>query len=537
MQTLRSIASTLAAILFFGLFGAGYYLYLQRARAIRPLIVRPVQGITETLNTEKMPLTLPLGFSVSIYARDLVSPRVLAEDPFGNILVSIPSQGRIVLLREEEGAVGESASGVSAVSARAETLLEGLDRPHGLLTRCVKASCTLYVAESSRVSAFTYGADRRIIPPGKVIAELPEGGLNLLRSLARVSTRAGERLLVSIGSSCDACIESDSRRGSILSMAFDGSEVKSFATGLRNTLFFARHPATGELFASEGGRDLATEDGRSDEVNVLAEGRDYGWPLCWGENALDPLFVADTALELPTETVCEDRKKTPARIVIPANSGSLGLAFTSSEGWPKEYARSLLVAYHGSWNTPDPVGYSIVRFSLDAKGVVSGGDTFAAGWLGADKIALGRPVDLLARPGGVLFVSDDKAGVVYRIAYDPASVGLTGAAGELVRLTYPVSGGVVRSPLFVRGEARGGWYFEADFPLRLEDAEGRVLASVPARASGEWMTEEFVPFTAKLSFDRPSTPTGTLILERSNPSGLPEHDASLRIPVRFPAAE
>jgi hypothetical protein len=99
-----------------------------------------------------------------------------------------------------------------------------------------------------------------------------------------------------------------------------------------------------------------------------------------------------------------------------------------------------------------------------------------------------------------------------------------------------VAGASVRSPLQIAGEARGPWFFEASFPVTLLDASGGVLAQSPAQASGDWMTEGFVPFAAQLTFAPPTTPTGTLVLTRNNPSGLPEHDAELRLPVRFEGA-
>lgn len=106
---------------------------------------------------------------------------------------------------------------------------------------------------------------------------------------------------------------------------------------------------------------------------------------------------------------------------------------------------------------------------------------------------------------------------------------------ERVRVAAPVAGQLVTSPFVVRGEARGGWYFEATFPVTLLDADGNVVVSHYAQAQGEWMTNDFAPFMSTLNFDAPATATGTLVLSRSNASGLPEHDAEVRIPVRFRA--
>lgn len=102
-----------------------------------------------------------------------------------------------------------------------------------------------------------------------------------------------------------------------------------------------------------------------------------------------------------------------------------------------------------------------------------------------------------------------------------------------ILLQSPLPGTTVGSPLIVTGSARGTWYFEASFPVRLLDGNGNELAAVPAQADGDWMTENFVPFTAILEFAPPATPNGTLILQKDNPSGLPENDASLEVPVLF----
>lgn len=104
---------------------------------------------------------------------------------------------------------------------------------------------------------------------------------------------------------------------------------------------------------------------------------------------------------------------------------------------------------------------------------------------------------------------------------------------NLIRVTTPLPNAVVRSPLTIGGEARGTWYFEATFPVKLLDANGKELAAIPAQAQGEWMTENFVPFTATLAFPKPETKTGVLVLQKDNPSGLPANDDELRIPVIF----
>ncbi len=110
--------------------------------------------------------------------------------------------------------------------------------------------------------------------------------------------------------------------------------------------------------------------------------------------------------------------------------------------------------------------------------------------------------------------------------------GITDKSG-LIQVAAPTAGEVITSPVTISGRARGNWYFEASFPIKLLDANGKLLAIKPAQADGEWMTENFVPFSVNLEFEEPATDTGTLILEKDNPSGLPEHSAEIRIPIRF----
>ncbi|MBM3699457.1 MAG: hypothetical protein FJW68_00885 [Actinobacteria bacterium] len=104
---------------------------------------------------------------------------------------------------------------------------------------------------------------------------------------------------------------------------------------------------------------------------------------------------------------------------------------------------------------------------------------------------------------------------------------------DLIVVDSPTPGQAISSPLTITGRARGTWYFEADFPIKLFDADGNLIASHYGQAQGEWMTEDFVPFIAEIVFEAPGTETGTLVLEKDNPSGLAEHDEKIEIPVKF----
>ncbi len=104
---------------------------------------------------------------------------------------------------------------------------------------------------------------------------------------------------------------------------------------------------------------------------------------------------------------------------------------------------------------------------------------------------------------------------------------------DMIRVIEPIAGQIVSSPLIISGEARGMWYFEADFPVRIEDANGNELGRHYATAQGDWMTEDYISFTSELFFNNPTTEFGVLILEKNNPSGLPEHADQVEVPVRF----
>ncbi len=526
--------------------------YYKNLRGTGPALKPPPEDITklipatpapaststppESKNTTGMPLHLPSGFSISIFAKDLGAPRVMKFDAWGDLLVSIPSKGMVVALKDANG---------DGVADETITVAEGLRRPHGLETRCdppyvgKPQECTLYIAEENQVAS--YDLDRVTLSARlkEKLADLPTGGNHTTRTLL-FSPEDSNTLLVSIGSSCNVCNEKDPRRAAIYALNLTTKEFKPYAKGLRNAVFMAVNPVTKKVWATEMGRDLLGDDLPPDEINIIEspstssspEGRDssragqnlipnFGWPVCYGKNVHDTAFDKKTYIRNP----CMEPFEIPSSIDIPAHSAPLGIAFIGQDPlWYKESWNSVLVAYHGSWNRSVPTGYKVVRMKFDDQGNYLGVEDFITGWL-TPKGALGRPVDLLVDKDS-LYISDDKAGVIYRMVYQDNSEGL-------IHATIPKPNDIIKSPLVMSGEARGTWFFEASFPVRLLDGDGKEIVRTIAQAQGEWMTENFVPFDARLEFKPPITNTGTLVLERDNPSGLPENDRRLTIPVRF----
>ena len=504
------------------------------ARGLKPVLLKPARDITEIIpsipqekqkesvaeNTTDFPLQLPNGFFISVYAKNLGNPRVMMWGPDGTIWTSIPSQGKVVSVRDTNG---DGAADETVVVA------DGLHRPHGLASRCdPDVPCKVYIAESDQVAVYEYDAANRKVVNKKKIADLSDDGRHFTRTIMFMPYPNENTLLISVGSSCDVCHETDAQRAKILALDVQTGVLKEFAKGLRNSVFMAIHPVNGKVWATEMGRDLLGDDLPPDEINIIEEGGWYGWPWFYGKNTEDYTFSP-----YARPSFAEEPKS--SYIDIPAHSAPLGLAFFPEEGWPEEYWHNLLVAYHGSWNKSVPTGYKLVRYRLDAQGNYLGEDDFISGWLEGDR-ALGRPVDILIQPGGVMYISDDKAGVIYRVARTMKQDEITNhiqSKADLIRVAEPGPGEEIQSPLTVKGQARGYWFFEASFPVKLLDGNGKEIAVGIAQAEEEWMTTEFVPFSVTFSFQKPMTGTGTLVLKKDNPSGLPEHDDELRIPVVF----
>lgn len=379
------------------------------------------EKVGPAINTTSMPLHLPPGFSISIFAKDLPGVRVLLFDGQGNILISQTSQGIISLLETKDGKLTTQ-----------KALLRNLKRPHGLALDPDDATI-LYFAEEDKVSRVKINP---LGTPEKIIT-LPSGGNHFTRT---IDFGPDGRLYVSIGSTCNVCNEEDSRRAKIFSMNKDGGDFIEYAKGLRNSVFFDWHPNTQKMWATEMGRDLIGDDIPPDEVNIVEENKDYGWPRCYGKN------VHDTNFDKSPKSVCGDSLTVSSYIDLPAHSAPLGLAFVPGQGWPQDYRHDLLVAYHGSWNRSVPTGYKIVRYSLDAEGNIvdskNTGEDFITGWLTEDNIVLGRPVDIKIGKDGIMYISDDKAGVIYQVKYvgskgkkesrnDKSGCRATGCSGQL----------------------------------------------------------------------------------------------------------
>ena len=352
-------------------------------------------GASAATAAEPLPIALAPGFRIELVAEGLGAPRMLALDSSGALLVSIPSQGRIVAL---------PAAPRPQRLRSPVTVAEGLRLPHGLAVR----DGHLWVAETGRVLRFRYDVTtRRATEPVVVIPDLPAGAHHWTRSIA---FGPDGRLYVAIGSSCDICREADRRRAAIVSYAADGSNERLVARGLRNPVGLAFDPRTGALWTTVNERDWRRGGAPPDFLALVRESANYGWPDCYAQGGA---FAPDP--EFRGASDCRDL--TLPAVELAPHAAPLGLAFYTGAQFPAAYRGSLFVALHGARAELAPAGYKIVRILSPASRRPRVED-FATRWHAGDR-AWGRPVDVLVGRDGALYVSDDHGGRVLRISAVP----------------------------------------------------------------------------------------------------------------------
>jgi glucose/arabinose dehydrogenase len=258
----------------------------------------------------------------------------------------------------------------------------------------------LYVGETNAISRYTYDPASQVGAREVVVSDLPTEG----HSTRTIAFGPDQLMYVGIGSSCNICTETDPRRAAVSRYAPDGTGYQRFAYGTRNPVGLAFQPGTGLLWATVNERDNQGNEIPPDLVTILRQNQNFGWPNCQPPDATPQTAGADCS------------GITPPTIGIQAHSAPLGLAFYTGQQFPGDYANDLFVAQHGSWNRTPPAEPKLLRVHFNGSQPVSARD-FATGWQAADGSRSGRPAGVVVAPDGSLIVSDDQAGVLYRIAY------------------------------------------------------------------------------------------------------------------------
>lgn len=374
-------------------------------------------------------IKLPPGFHISIYTNKVPGARQMALAQNGIIYVGTRTQGKIYGLLPNKN------------RNKAKVVFDfakGLNMPNGVAYH----QGHLYVAEHHKIIRFNNidGRETKIIKP-TVIASLPFKSAKT-HSWHYLSFGPDNMMYVSIGAPCNVCKSDDARFASILRMRPDGKAPEIFAKGIRNSVGFTWHPDTKAMWFTNNGRDWLGDNKPPDQLNVADKpGLDFGFPYYHARRIPDPIYGymrKPQGLAFP-------------KFELDPHVAALGLKFYTGDQFPKAYHNRLFIAEHGSWNRSIPIGYRIMMVSVAEKTKKPAKSTrktksnkrkrskkkkqplnrtktrngltyqpFATGWLKRHDY-WGRPVDILMMPDGSMLVSDDYAGVIYRIYYQSSA--------------------------------------------------------------------------------------------------------------------
>ena len=401
--------------------------------ALAATAVRPLPGTGAAPFDQARRLQAPPGWTVTVWAR-VPGARLLAWTPDGRLLVSRPKSGDVVELLPGRG---------DAAPAQ-RTLVSGLNLPHGLAF----AGSTLYLAESDRVDGFTYRAGavsgRRVVVDGLPDAKSPELGGAYAHALKSVAVGPDGALYVSVGSTGNVSAEdrdATPERAAILRVPAGGGNPTTFARGVRNGTGLAVDPDGGVWTAVNNRDNIAypyegpdrgevvpayVNDHPLEPLARLAQDRDLGWPYCNPDPDLRP-GEADSPLSYTRRPFVRDIQTNadgtkldcaalpPVEQGLGAHSAPLGLSFATSPGLAGGYGPGALVGVHGSWNRNPPRPPEVSFFAW-RDGTLGPQQTLLTGFQGEDGSRWGRPVMAVQGPDRALYVSDDLAGAVYRVA-------------------------------------------------------------------------------------------------------------------------
>ena len=351
-------------------------------------------GPEASAETVRQRYQVPEGFTLQLYAENIPRARFLRFTPGGDLLVSRPHSGDILLLRRDQDGDGHPDA--------VETLISELKRPLGMDFH----GNWLYIAESNRIGRIGFDS-----ASGTTVGEyeaLVDGFTDEGNHWSKTLRFGPDGLLyLAQGSTCNVCDENDDRRATMMRFQPDGSGAEIIASGLRNSVGFDWAPWSGDLYATDNGRDMLGDDFPPCELNLIENQQFYGWPYFNADNLPDPDMGADP--------LAEQRQPIPPAHGFRAHNAPLGISFIDGKDMPGDYQHSALVALHGSWNRSSPDGYKVVSLHWQDKSIEE--RDFLTGFNHNGDI-IGRPVDVVQGPDGAIYVSDDYAGAIYRISYN-----------------------------------------------------------------------------------------------------------------------
>ena len=340
-------------------------------------------------------LYAPEGFKISIYATNIKGARFFTFAPDGTMFVGSNTGDSIYTIPDNNGTAGMPV-----------VIESKLNTPHSVYYY----NGDLYLAEQTKVSVYRGIKSDGTYTKKEVLVDNLPGGNKLTgggHTTRTVVIGPDNKMYVSIGSSCNVCIENDDRRATIMRYNLDGTGGEIYASGLRNTVGFTFNG--GKLWGLDMGRDQIGDDIPPEEVNIIEQGKNYGWPYCYGDKINNPEYK-DKAEYCKTQT-------TGPVLGLQAHYAPLGITFENEAAkqiWPSAFENGFFGAMHGSWNRTVPTGYKVIW--VDTKSSPMKEYNFITGWLDGSG-AWGRPVGVGFDPAGNMFISDDKQNHIYKVQY------------------------------------------------------------------------------------------------------------------------
>jgi len=337
-------------------------------------------------------IKMPAGFSISVYA-EVEGARAMVMSPSGTLFIGTQRAGKVFAVKDTDG---------DYKADQKWEIASGMNNPNGVAIK----DGNLYVAEISKITKFSE-IEKNLSTPGKGVVIYDQFPTEWAHGWKYIAFGPDGKLYVPVGAPFNIGIPDD-RHAAIFRMNDDGTGIEKFASGVRNTVGFTWNPTTKEMWFTDNGRDMMGDDVPFCELNTAPKaGMNFGYPYFHSGTIKDPEFGGNH----------EASEFTPPAQNLGPHVAPLGLKFYTGNMFPSEYKDQIFIAEHGSWNRSKKIGYriSLVRVK---NGKAAGYETFASGWLDdASQKAWGRPVDVLVITDGSMLVSDDAAGVIYRISY------------------------------------------------------------------------------------------------------------------------
>ena len=371
--------------------------------------------------------TVPAGFTVTAFAKDLINPRNVYQAANGDVFVVESNTEAKGITKAEVLINGKGKSQRLGTSANRVTLLRdtnkdgipdqrsvylaGLNQPYGVLVM----GNDFYVANTDGLWRYPYNpADSIMKSPGKKIVDLPAGGYNNHWTRNIIANKDDSKIFITVGSGSNIAehgMENEIRRADVLEVNSDGSGEQVYASGLRNPAGITLQPSTGNLYAVVNERDELGDELVPDYFTSVKQGGFYGWPYSYFGQHEDPRMKDKQRPDMVQKAIVPD-------VPLGSHVAALGVHFYNGSLFPVKYKNGAFVGEHGSWNRSILSGYKIVFVPFNG-GAPGKPEDFMTGFIADEKEhkVYGRPVNVTVLQDGSLLVADDSGNTIWRVTY------------------------------------------------------------------------------------------------------------------------